>query len=151
VYGEVHNATTLAPATKGSVSLTINGAPWGAMATIDAAGQFSFGIVTWGTATATIVVSATGTGWLDGSAQYTLAAGGSVDAFINVEPGSSISGTVTDSATNQPIPTGSVIVFDANGAMLGSAAVGAAPAHRGDTAYILSTRLEPDRRDEDSV
>lgn len=123
VYGLVENATTSAPVTHGSVALTINGVPWGSPAAIDGGGNFDFGTVTWAAGTTvSCQLQTSGTGYIDGGVTLPLSSGGSLDAVINLQPGSSISGTVMDAA-NQPIAAGSVRIFDAGGTLLGSASV----------------------------
>lgn len=121
--GRVRSAATLDPATTGSVALTINGVPWGAQAAIDGSGNFDFGTVVWAAGTATCQFQTSGTGFIDGGPSLTLQPAGSVYADILLAPGSSISGTVTDAATNQPISAGAILMYDAGGVLLGSAPV----------------------------
>lgn len=131
VSGQVRSATTLDPATGGSVALTINGVPWGTQAAIDGSGMFDFGTVTWiGSITATCQFQTSGTGFIDGGPSLQLQASGSLFADILLAPGSSISGVVTDSATNQPVSAGSVLIFASSGTLVGSAPVTAQGAYK---------------------
>lgn len=130
VNGVVLSATTNDPVTQGSVSLTINGIPWGATAAIDGSGNFDFGTVIWATSsTATCQVQTSGTGFIDAGATETLSPNGYLDFFLHLQPGSSISGTVSDTQANPPISGGSVLVYDANGVLLGSAPANAQGAY----------------------
>ena len=121
VSGIVQNATMHQPLTNGSVSLTINGQPWGTTAPVDGSGGFSFGTVVWAVgSSATCQLKISGSGLVDGSASDTLSNGGSIHEVIN-RAGSTISGTVTDSLTASPISSGSVLVYDSGGVLLGAA------------------------------
>jgi len=131
VKGNVANAKTNAAVTMGSVALTINGVPWGATASIDGSGNFDFGTVLWaGSSTVNCQFQTSGTGLIDGGTSGTLSANGSLYSVISLQPGSSISGTIADAATSQLISTGSVLIFDSAGTLLGSAPANAQGAYR---------------------
>jgi hypothetical protein len=132
VNGFVVTAVTLDPITTGGfVTLTINGLQWGSPVAMDSSGAFDFGTVSWaGASSVACKVQTSGTGYIDGSETSSLANGGILTLFVSLAPGSSISGSVTDSTTSQPISVGSVLVFDSSGTLLGSAQGNAGGAYK---------------------